>query len=119
MTLHGKKRKTKAEINEISFDDMIKFDEMIKSLDKLRWDHPITLKAFKIARELNTWIGKIVTEDEMPFVSIVVSAPYVAITIGDYCVWNSESDSEDDLTFDYCKESLHEEVLRLCAVFEI
>jgi hypothetical protein len=99
--------------------ETIKINDLLRGMDYARWDHPTTMRAFIVMNELNKWIDKTVIAEEAPFVAIVVSRPVVSLTIGDVCVWCSESDSVDDLTLDICKDTYREEILRAAAVLEL
>lgn len=110
MTIHGRKVKSNSERKFIIKD-------LITQQDKLRWDHPMTMKAFVVAREVKAWIASIV--EEYPCVSVVVTECAVALMIGEICLWNSESDSLDELNLAFCKEQYKKEVLPLAAVLEL
>lgn len=110
---HGRKIKKKSENGSIDVG------RMLHSLDKARWDHPMTLAAFKVMRALNDWINRTVVPESAPLVMVLVSAPMISLTIGEWCVWHSECDSEEDLTFEYCRDAYRREVLIAAAVLEL
>lgn len=115
MTTHGRKKRSSKESQVVSMSTLL------KDMDKLRWDHPITMKALKVAKQLQKWVdarGQLFKDYECPFVAVVVSEVIVSITIGDFCVWESESVDEECLTLELCKAAYIEEVMRLYAFIE-
>lgn len=92
---------------------------LMHSLDYGRWDHPIVMRAFKVLQELTKWLeSQYNNPEDAPVVSIVVAPVAVALLIGETCVWENQTCSEEDLTFDYCKAQLQEEALKMMVPFE-
>jgi len=111
-------KKSKATQNGKS-EDKISIGELMRSMDHARWDHPLVMKAFRVMKELNTWLeGQYADPEDTPLVSIVVSAPIVSLLIGDDCVWENQCCSEEDLTLDFCKQEMKRAALLRMVPFE-
>jgi hypothetical protein len=87
-------------------------------MDYLKWENAKILTAFSIARKLNEWIGEMYNQGREPVVSLVISPYIVCLLVGDVCVWDSENNDIEDLTFDFCKEQLKEYATHLICPFE-
>lgn len=71
------------------------------------------LRAARICRELQNWISSIEGVSSEPMVALTITDGMTSIEIGQTCVWCSESDSDDDLTFELCQKVFQDEILEL------
>jgi hypothetical protein len=62
-----------------------------------------TLRAFKVAKEIDQWLEERNTSGTLPSANVTVAAGVLLIAIGELCVWDSENrDGDEELTMDVC-----------------
>jgi hypothetical protein len=89
--------------------------ELINSLVYARSDHPLTVKALEIVRQISeTEVMRKIEDAPVPCVHVQFGALW--LTIGDIVVWSSE-DSKEDLTAQGCLEAFRDELLRQLTFF--
>ena len=85
-------------------------DELLHSLDHARLDHPTTVKAFDVLRSLREWIQKHPAALDRLGAFVTVSAGSVELFVGETCVWSTETNSEDELSFEACRAAYLKEL---------
>jgi hypothetical protein len=100
---------------QLTSDDV---DRLIHGVNYARWDHPAVMKGFNLIRTINKWLSTCYSDECCPHAHMSVAAFGMCILINDIPIWDSENDSEENLTLDYCKAKLKEHALYLQTPFE-
>lgn len=103
-------------------DNVVEIDipELQHSLDHLRLDHPVVVKAFEVAARLRGMLdqhAEILGLDEIPTPSVAVWHGGVLLDIGDTTVWYSENDNDEELTVDKCWATYRLAALQMGSMF--
>lgn len=91
--------------------------DLMHSIDHARLDHPTTVKAFEVMRQLREWVEDRDGLSTTPTAWVAVSAGSVELSVGHTGVWSSEVDSEDELTFECCRDAYLKELSASCEPF--
>ncbi len=82
------------------------------------WSNSATMKGLTLVRALDRWLETCYSKEFIPHAHMSIAAFGMCIMVNDHCVWDSENDSEDNLTVDYCKEKLKQHALYMMTPFE-
>lgn len=83
----------------------------------LNIQHDLVLTAFTVARELDLYIEQHF-QSTYPLANVEASAATLTVSIGDVCVWCSEIDGAEDLTFPKCLDAYREYIDGLNEIFQ-
>lgn len=93
-------------------------DRFTSGTNYARWDNPAIMKGLTLMRQIRTWLLSCYAPEHCPHPHMSIAEFGMCILVNDHCVWDSENDSEDDLTVDYCKAKLKEHALNLMTPFD-
>jgi hypothetical protein len=85
--------------------------------NRLRIDCESLQQALAVAAQLDRYIDEHF-QSTYPRPNVLISPATLSISIGDVCVWDSESDSSEELTFEYCLEFYRQHIAGLNEIFQ-
>lgn len=95
----------------------INIEALQHSLDHMRVDHETVVKAFDVAAQLTDWVNDR-CQSTFPGVHVSVAKEWVSVSIGQFVVWDSEENGDDELNINDCLSEYCSEVMALNEPFE-
>lgn len=92
--------------------------DMIKEFDYFLPNNARLIKTLRVCNELQVWLNKYSSGSSLYDVGVSMARHLLVIEIGNCQIWNSEDNSDEELTFEFCKEEYREIINSMKSPFD-